>query len=120
MTASSTRRSRGVSSSEVAISSNMLTTSPMRQGGGQSVQPQPSESGASQPVLGIERYPVGDFPWRHQVTLAGLQLEPAVGPQSEIHGLGQTVLSSQLLVTPERISTLADQIAPIRVGSRVP
>src|SRR3954469_15282154 len=39
MTASRTRRSRGVSSSAVGISVNVLTTSVMRQGGGQGVEP---------------------------------------------------------------------------------
>src|SRR5690348_1743154 len=120
MTASSTRRSRGVSSSEVAIRANILTTSAMRQGGRERVQPQPAEGGAAQPVVGIAGHPLGDFPWGHEVTLAFLQRESGVGARTEIHGLGQSVRLSQLLLTAERVAPLRQRVAPVGVGAGVP
>src|SRR5438270_14091578 len=116
MTASSTRRSRGVSSSEVAISVNMLTTSAMRQGGGERVEPEPAQGGAAEPIIGIARYPLGDFPRGRQVTLAFLQLQSAIGTHTEIHGLGQSVLPSQLLLPAERVVALGEQVSPVGVG----
>src|SRR5689334_23059398 len=120
MTASSTRRSRGVSSSEVAIRANILTTSAMRQGGREGVQPQPAEGGAAEPIVGITSHPLGDFPWGHEVTLAFLQLEPGVGAQTEIHGLGQSVRLSQLLLAADRVAPLRQRVPPVAVGSDVP
>src|SRR5829696_6638385 len=103
MTASSTRRSRGVSSSGVVISLNMLTTSVMRQGGGQRIEPQPAQRGASQSSFRTVVHPSCDFPWRDQVTLARLYLETSVGPQSEIHRLGGSVCLGERFPAFDRI-----------------
>src|SRR6478736_4776842 len=98
----------------------MLTTSAMRQGSGEGVEPQPAECGATQLIPALSRHPLGDFPWGHEVTLAFFQQQARVGPQSEIHGLGQSVLFSQLLLTADGITTQRQDVAPVRVVANVP
>src|SRR5215210_2112298 len=97
MTASSTRRSRGVSSSGVVISSNMLTTSVMRQGGGERIEAQPAQGRAAEAVILIALHPSCDFPRRDQVTLAALQGEAQVAPQAEVDCLRCFVCRSERL-----------------------
>src|SRR3954451_479688 len=119
MTASSTRRSRGVSSSGVAISSNMLMTSVVRQGAGERIEPEPAEWGAAEPVV-VERHPSRDSPWLDEVTFARGDGKADVASQPEIHGLGNPVLLREPFGAFERIGVGEREIAPGGVGASVP
>src|SRR4051812_21789710 len=120
MPASSTWRSRGVSSSGVVISSNMLTTSAMRQGSGERIEPQPAERGAPESAVVAHGHPPCDFPWRYHVTLAGEQCETSIAPQREIHQFGRSVGLGGGLLALERIGAGHNHIPPGGIRPRVP
>src|SRR5687767_6109917 len=120
MTASSTWRSRGVSSSGLVISLNMLTTSAMRQGSGESVEPQPAERSAPKSAVLADGHPSCDFPLRHRVTLVCAKLEATIAPHCQIHRLGRSVGVGERLLPLPRVRPGHDELAPGRVGTRVP
>src|SRR6185436_2287737 len=80
ITASRTRRSLDVSSSAVAISVNMLTTSVMRQGSGKTVKPQPSFGSTAQSSIRANVRPPSVYPRLHDLELTRLQLEADIRP----------------------------------------
>src|SRR5258705_12521003 len=91
------RRSRGVSSSAVAISVNVLTTSVMRQGGGKGVESEPALGGAPQTTVGGDDRPSRLDPGIDDGAIGVVEEKPRARSHTEIHRLGDTVRGSQQL-----------------------
>src|SRR5260221_6000849 len=103
----------------MAISLNMLTTSVMRQGGSEGVQPQPSR-GSTAYCLICQCDPSFAIPWRDDGFVSRLRLQSVRGPESEIHGFCHSVFRRECLTSLSRVASFAERITPGSVMSQVP
>src|SRR5678815_3642237 len=118
MTASSTRRSRSLSS-DCDISVNVLTTSERCQVGGERVEPQPAIGSQGESSV-LDPAPAGADPGHDVLGLTGRELEAAVGAKSEVDALGGAILLRQDLVGFARVLVCLDSGRPGVVRSNVP
>src|SRR6185437_707197 len=115
MTASRTRSSRRLSSSD-AISAKLVTTSNQCQVGGQGIEPQPPEGRQAETMGRIHGTPPGLDP-RTRAPCLGLRNRQAVTrSKSEIHGLCHAILRSQYLTLGDWICALGQTTQPLSVG----
>src|SRR5829696_3342604 len=119
MTASSTIRSRLESSGD-GISLNVLMTSKDGQVLCERIEPQPAAHRQFETTLRVDCSPPRVDPRPNPIDLAGLELEPARGPQPEIHPLGDAALVGELLASRLRIASLLEPPHPLRVRRHVP
>src|SRR5260221_6816283 len=98
---------------------NMLTTSVMRQGGSEGVQPQPSR-GSTPDCLICQCDPSFANPWRDDGFVSRLRLQSVRGPESEIHGFCHSVFRRECLTSLSRVASFAERITPGSVMSQVP
>src|SRR5450759_5390071 len=103
ITASRTRRSRGVSSSAVAISLNMLTTSVMRQGDGERIEAQPAGRSATELPVCAKLGPSRVDPGLDERQLRRMDGQPVTRARPQIHRFGNMVLGGEPLAPLHRI-----------------
>src|SRR5260221_2792787 len=103
----------------MAISLNMLTTSVMRQGGSEGVQPQPSRGSTPDCLIGQCDQSFAN-PWRDDGFVSRLRLQSVRGPESEIHGFCHSVFRRECLTSLSRVASFAERITPGSVMSQVP
>src|SRR5690242_1673292 len=106
MTASSTRRSRSLSSGS-GISANILTSSMSGQDCGQAVEPEPAERGQLERARAVERRPAGGQPGSDdRAFLVVAQPESGIGAKAEVDAFGKAVGVREILVAFDRIDAV--------------
>src|SRR4051812_12750283 len=118
MTASSTRRSRLVSSSG-AISSKLSTTSKQSQVGGEAIEPEPPEGREYQPVA-VDSGPPGLHPWCRASDLGCADFQPIGISKSQVNGFSCVVLTRQYFLIFGGVGPALQPANPIDIRPDVP